>query len=270
MDDLEIADSYSSEWATATKRLDSEVSALMEALGITETCTRYINSVRGFPKYIYPLAAWVPNAEIRLKLGVAFSLHCFGVKLLDDIVDDDTFCSPRDLVIGSEFCNRAYVILTEIDATSAFFSLYTRYWSEITPHLRSERLRPIRTVEEWKTGATLKCGRILRFYAHVGAVYSGKHRRFLSVGNAIESMGVVYTLLDDIRDQNNPAEQDSNIVALINKGLISLDDVRNLLEASAETASQIVSEDRFFPIEARYFSDIEKVRNALHSSPIRV
>src|SRR5262245_45026305 len=104
-----------SEWRKAEETIIIKALAVINNFCPGPEFDVYVATNKGFGKYIYPLAAWVDNPECRFTAGVAFALHCFGIKLLDDIIDRDKPFAPADLIVGSQLCDQAFIDLRSID-----------------------------------------------------------------------------------------------------------------------------------------------------------
>lgn len=253
------------EWNAAEQFLFSQCIAICDSIELPEEFRNYVLSSKGFSKYIYPLSAWVCKPEIRFSTGCAFALHCYGIKLLDDIIDQDQPFTDADLVsAGTAFCNQALSDLGKVGALSIAMELYPVYWPQIWRHTRKEPTTVINTLDHWAQSARIKCGRILAYYGEIACVMSGLTQEAAHVKSGLEAMGIVYTVLDDIRDAHNPREQHSNIKVLIDRGAVDRGAAAAMVDAAAaEFESCIEAAPPAFPVFYGFRKDIEKVRRAL-------
>jgi transposase len=69
--------------------------------------------------WLFVIGVWQNNDEITRGLTHAICMHCFGIRLIDDVIDDDVPCSHGTLsLVGSLLTEAAYVGMAKLGILS--------------------------------------------------------------------------------------------------------------------------------------------------------
>lgn len=226
----ELIHKFDAESAKALNLMMKAVDQVMEDMDISRELREYVHRRKGLTRKVYPTAAWVKNPHKRMILGTASCLHCLGLMLLDDIIDADTEFSNAELIVGTEFCTKAYVMMKEVDALSYFFDDYREVWMPKMRHVIKEPVTDINSLEEWENTALIKAGEVLACYTRFCFAAEQMLDNFETVRPVFRALGIVFTVVNDYAGRARPTEQHSNIFALINRGLISKIEAVALIE----------------------------------------
>jgi hypothetical protein len=214
---------------------------VMDDMEISQSMREYVHRRKGTARKLYPAAAWVRDPALRLKLGTASCLHCLGLKLLDDIIDADTPYDNRELIVGTEFCTKAYVMMNEVGVLPAFFQDYRQVWMPQLRHVTKEPTTPIHTIGEWERSTNLKAGEVIACYARFCFAAEGRLADFVTVRPVFRALGIMFTIINDYTGRQKPTEQHANLFALIARGLIRQDAVVALMNRSYSDFLQGIS-----------------------------
>jgi len=253
------------EWGDAARDAETAARKLMAEVDTPEALIETI-CAKKFAKYIYPMAAWVEDSARRRAVGTAFVIHCWGVKLLDDIIDDDTGYRHPDLAVaGIRLYEHAASILASQELSDAFFRLSRAKLPAIWRHLKKEPDTTLTSLEEWDASSRVKCGHIMAFYAQLGNELNARPADGGIIHAAIEPLGIVYTAIDDIRDVGNAKEEHANLKAMIQKGYVDRSDAIVMLDdASNEFEANIAAAPPSFNFLDYFRDDINKCRRWLN------
>lgn len=268
---VEIPEEFKREWQMAERVHTDMALRLLTQFECPKSMEGYVLSRKGFVRWVYPMSGWIPQSDIRYIAGSAFAMHSLGMKLLDDIIDADTQFSPSDLLVGYQFCNQACTELASIGAIDEFLSIYNEFWPDIWRHVKKEPGAVYSKLSEWIDSSYSKCGRLLHSYAAVASLIIDRPEITSRLEPAFRAMGVILTLLDDLRDYESPAEQHANVRRMIERGVVTRSDVEAVLEGAA---SQLIHCLKVFPptfpVNAAYLDAIRKCRAALKRTDMAV
>lgn len=220
---------YDRESAAAIDALMDEADQLMAEFGTPASLIVYVHLRKGWMRKLYPTAAWVRDGDLRRRLALANGLHCLGLKLLDDIIDEDTDFRGRELIVGQQFCMRALELVNEAGALPAFFRDYQAVWGPITRHITKEPTTPILSLKQWEQSANVKAGDVLAAYARFCFCAEDRLDEFEAVRPAFHAFGTIFTVLNDYLGRDRPTEAHSNLFALIGQGVIQPAEVADLI-----------------------------------------
>jgi len=259
------------EWDGALALIEAETRTILDRVDASPALSRYVLA-KGIGNYVYPLAGWIADPVRRRTAGLAFTLHCMGTKLFDDIIDADTCFSGSELLAtGHEMLMTSLGHLSSIQGQETFITLYNRRWPEIWKVVRGEPTRRIDTLGDWLATAHVKCGCILAFYAEVAAILGGHPQQVPTVRAAIEPLGTVFTALDDFRDAANGTEDHANLKVLILRGTIGRESARAaLLKAAAQFRTGLDAARPAFPFGDRFGFHIDICLQALERPDISI
>jgi hypothetical protein len=256
--DAELAGESLREWEEASAFVLARLDQLLLATGRSNLLRSYVRNLKGYPRVMYLTAAWVPERAMRFALGTAFCLHVTGLKLLDDIVDADQDIDPRELVVGHVFCDDALQRIHAAAPDAVLLADFDDKWLPILRHVFDEPETEITHLRQWEEGARLKSGRWIARYGEAACRGCGRAELAPLVGSALEAIGVLYTISDDVRDFREMGETRSNLAALVAHGKLPSATVADLIDRLEETMLAAVQQQ---PPSFQFFPRVEMVLN---------
>lgn len=244
------AASYESESAWSDEMCNAALAEMVEGLGIKGEDRRYLMSMPRICTWFYILGSWVGDEQFRKPLTHAICLHNFGIKLLDDVVDDDTPCSAASLtVVGSLLCEEAYVEMSKLGVAADYFLHRPRAFVPLWRDQFDLDDLGSGTLEEWKVFSQLRICRLLVFYSG----FLSRQRSYTldaeTTARVFDAIGDVWTIFDDFRDRERDRQvtgnRHANLALLVESGAVEKAAVAALLEERFDYVRGIV--DRYPP-----------------------
>jgi hypothetical protein len=221
---------FDRESAQALDLMMAAADEVMDDMQTSQAMRDYVHRRKGWTRKLYPAAAWVRDPALRLQLGTANCLHLLGLKLLDDIIDADTTLDNSELIVGTEFCTKAYLMMADAGVLPAFFQDYRQVWMPHLRHVTKEPATPIHTLDAWERSTQLKAGEVIACYARFCFAAEGRLADFAPVPQVFRAWGTIFTVLNDYLGRKKPTEQHSNLFALMGRGVVRRDAVVALMD----------------------------------------
>ena len=263
------AASYAEESARSDSLCNTALAEILAELGIAGRDRDYLTSMPRICTYFYLLGSWLEDEPFRKDVTHAICLHNFGIKLLDDVVDDDVPCSGGALaVVGSLLCEEAYLEFAKRGVAADYFRFRPRafvpLWRDqfALDDLRAE------TLEEWLTFSQLRICRLLVFYSGFLGSLKSHILDPETTARVFDAIGDVWTIFDDCRDKAKDRKatgnRHANLALLVERGAVAREDALALLENRYAFVRGVVEETPppldFFP----FFEEVvERSRLAL-------
>ena len=170
---------------------------------------------------IYTMAGWIENPEVRRKVGLAYSLHCWSLLLMDGVIDNDLGFPPAQLAAAAHEALRASLLrLEQLNVVDAIYDLLAERHAVVWKRVKDEPTSAIRSLEEWTELAHVKAGWLLESYARMSLKICGREEDADEVAALVAPLGVIFTALDDARDAYKSSEAHANLKSLIISGVI--------------------------------------------------
>lgn len=242
------------EWTRIQDVVQSEMRQILSDHGASENLLSYVREMKGYPRVPYFSSAWISNDKERAHQGISYCLHAVGVKLLDDVIDEDQDVPNADLALGHVLIQHALARIP-MDDDSVKFVLQS--WQKIWSYVVQEPRITINGIEEWFRGAEIKAGHMMEFYARLGARTA---RPFQApeeqAARAMNLVGVIYMVGDDIRDWHMLGERNNNLFAMIEGDKTELKAVRERLGSIHRELKQILSH---YPPAFDFSPELERI-----------
>lgn len=178
------------------------------------------------------LTEWITEPGLRARVARALASDIVAMKLLDDLMDDDTgldrvelacLCLHLHLTALQEMCVLAG------DAREVTGVLERDFTAVCTGQIRTKS-RGARDLGEWCANASTYGAAFLGCYGALSAICGrvagsvGPARRFA------EAFGTIITIADDLTDYDRNGERAGNLGHLIRTGAVAAGEVKALLE----------------------------------------
>ena len=240
------------EWQDVSRFVLKELDGTLHKLGRSQALRTYMQEMKGYPRVLYMCAAWIDEPALRFSLGTAFCIHSCGLKLIDDLIDADQDLSPSDLVAGHVLCEVASATYSRELPGHRLAHDWERTWMPIYEYVFQEPGNVITSYPAWLDGAVRKSGNLMEAYTRAAHVNDGDRAFVELAADAINAIGVLYMISDDLRDNALLDEKQSNLVELIRTGhvdagdvLATLDDIRARVERACAARAPAFS---FWPM----------------------
>lgn len=204
---------FESEWLLIQEKIQSEMRTVLKNHGATDCLLRYVAEMKGYPRVPCFAAAWIADPIERTHHAIGHCLHAVGTKLLDDVIDQDQEVANADLALGHVLIQHA---LARLPADAGVLGFTLQAWQPIWAYVVREPQTVIQDVDTWFSGAEIKAGRMMEFYARISSrtaqsITAPEDR----IARAMNLVGQIYMVGDDIRDWHVLGERQSNLFAMI-------------------------------------------------------
>lgn len=231
-----LSQEFMEEWKHVEDIVRSDLLRHTTDLNMTPACTAYVQKLRGYHRLPYLTTMWVQDVQLRRSLGVAFGIHCVGIKLLDDLIDQDQEFHPIDLALGSQLinigvasmCAHANSALIANSISEDYRVIWAQQWSEINC--------PARDLESWCRYAWVKAGLVMGCYAQVAQLAAGSKNLVQAARAFAENYGILVMMSDDLKDYIDLHETAGNLGHLIASDHIGIPDLRKRVASIAAAA----------------------------------
>ena len=147
--------------------LSNDAAEALSGIGMTPDAYDYATSLRAHIRTPVFCTFWCLDPALRDALNRGIALHCLGIKLVDDLLDQDTRFSSVDLAPGVYLIQTGTAFLCTVAPPEKTHETLKQYYSRIWRcELAELRKRPS-TFEEWLHTARIKAGEILECYTAI-------------------------------------------------------------------------------------------------------
>ncbi|MCA3449712.1 MAG: hypothetical protein INF92_04960 [Rhodobacter sp.] len=247
------------EWSQIQEIIQSEMRAVLVDHGATQQLLRYVAEMKGYPRVPCFAAAWIENPSERAHHATCHCLHAVGIKLLDDVIDQDQEVSNADLALGHVLIQHA---LARLPADAAELDFALRAWRPIWAHIVREPQTALQDIDAWFSGAEIKAGRMMEFYARLSS------RTAMSLtspeeqtARAMNLVGQIYMVGDDIRDWHVLGERRSNLFEMIAGDERARQSVRARLDAMSGELGGILA---LYPPALDFAPEVARIADKWH------
>ncbi|MGY0070431.1 Moenomycin biosynthesis protein MoeN5 [Streptomyces sp. QTS137] len=184
------------------------------------------------------LTEWTADPHRRAAVSRALALDIVAMKLLDDLMDDDTGLDRVELAC---VCLRLHLrALHELESLAQDPKAVTDILERDAVHLCGGQIRTKRTraanLQEWRAHASTYGAAFLGRYGELAAASGGGGQPAYAVRQFAEAFAMTITVADDLTDYDRNGERDGNLAHLMRTGVVAGQDVADLLEELREQA----------------------------------
>ncbi|QEU89526.1 Moenomycin biosynthesis protein MoeN5 [Streptomyces viridosporus T7A] len=178
------------------------------------------------------LTEWTTDPDRRAAVSRALALDIVSMKLLDDLMDDDTGLDRVELAC---VCLRLHLrALHELESLARDPKAVTDILEQDAVHLCGGQIRTKRSratnLREWRAHASTYGSTFLGRYGALAAACGGEGQPADSVREFAEAFAMTITMADDLTDYDRNGERDGNLAHLMRTGAVAGQDVVDLLE----------------------------------------
>jgi len=209
----------------------------LQDIGLSPQTLEYAGGLRLYYRTSYLLACWGNDRELRRKVTGDVGAHIVSMKLLDDLVDDDSGMDRFDLgggVVG--LLQKATERLATYRNATEVFNLLGAGFARICRGQIKCKHAPARTLDQWLDYANEYGARFLSLYGRVAGVVCGLGDRAAVPESFASAFGLIITIADDLTDYTRNAERNGNLGALLLEGVVTPTAIINLLEGERQKA----------------------------------
>jgi hypothetical protein len=220
------------EWDECHVSARTAVLGQLERMGASPVTLDYAGKLHLYFRAAFLLSDWACDAERRRQLTRGLAGHIVAMKLLDDLVDQDSGLDPFELGGGSLLlmlnANRE---LMELDSSAGVARVLAENFEHVCRTQLACKRVPARSLEAWLGYARDYGARFLGTYGKVGGLGAGlgtalseAPRRFA------EAFGMIITIADDLTDYTRHGERIGNLGALLMDGVVSAGEIGAVLD----------------------------------------
>ncbi|MFF3716414.1 Moenomycin biosynthesis protein MoeN5 [Streptomyces prasinus] len=189
------------------------------------------------------LTEWTTDPDRRAAVSRALALDIVAMKLLDDLMDDDTGLDRVELAC---VCLRLHLrALHELESLAQDPKAVTDILERDAVLLCGGQIRTKRTratnLREWRAHASTYGAAFLGRYGALAAASGGGGQPPDAVRQFAEAFAMTITVADDLTDYDRNGERDGNLAHLVRTGAVAGQDVVDLLEELRERALAAVA-----------------------------
>ncbi|MGV4888143.1 Moenomycin biosynthesis protein MoeN5 [Streptomyces viridosporus] len=178
------------------------------------------------------LTEWTTDPDRRAAVSRALALDIVSMKLLDDLMDDDTGLDRVELAC---VCLRLHLrALHELESLARAPKAVTDILEQDAVRLCGGQIRTKRSratnLREWRAHASTYGSTFLGRYGALAAACGGEGQPADSVREFAEAFAMTITMADDLTDYDRNGERDGNLAHLMRTGAVAGQDVVDLLE----------------------------------------
>jgi hypothetical protein len=203
----------------------------LASLGMSQQGLDFVRDLQGYPRTPYYTTLWVRDPRARADLGAGVSIHAVGVKLIDDLIDDDQPLSPRDQIFGVQLLAAGTTLLAgrdrPVEVLKTLEDDYRDIWRQEIVEVSAPRPT---SVESWIAAARIKAGVMLANYAAVNCLAGGAPEMLAPARQFGEALGVLYMIGDDAVDFDEIDERDGNLAHLVRSGAVGAGEVAAVID----------------------------------------
>ncbi|MDX3852346.1 class 1 isoprenoid biosynthesis enzyme [Streptomyces sp. AK02-01A] len=208
------------------------VTAFVAATGGSPDLTAHVAALRLYLRVPHFLTEWITDAPLRARVSAGLALDIVAMKLLDDLMDDDTGLNRIELA-----CTALRLHLTALrelceesgDAQAVVDLLEHDFTTVCTGQIRTKRHRA-RDLEQWCANASTYGATFLGCYGALAALCGRRPEWIGPARSFAEAFGTIITIADDLTDYDRDGERDGNLGHLMRTGDVRVQDVTDLLE----------------------------------------
>jgi hypothetical protein len=152
---------------------------------------------------------------VRIELGVSSCVHAIGIKLLDDLLDQDQDLSRWDQILGVYLLQSSTASMAAIGAHSDVCTAFAHDYAVIWRKQLEEMRLPAHSLSSWIDYARVKSGQMMANYAEVTCLAAGVPASIRTARKFAEAIGVLFMIGDDIRDYHERSEHRGNLAHLL-------------------------------------------------------
>jgi len=227
---------FDEEWMEAQAATLARADALLAATGASAEMRRYVADMKGYPRIPYLAALWVPDRDRRVAIGAAVCVHAIGIKLLDDLLDQDQPYSRWDQALGVFLMQAAAASLAQHESPALAMDAFARDYEVIWRMQLLEAAVPPRTLSAWIEYARVKSGRMMASYAEVACLAGGAPEAIPAARDFAEAVGVLFMIGDDLRDLAETGEAPGNLAWMAKQHVVTRGEVLAAIDAWAARA----------------------------------
>ncbi|WP_404478517.1 hypothetical protein [Novosphingobium sp. BL-52-GroH] len=145
-------------------------------------------------------------------IACCVALHMVGIKLLDDLADEDSPFPPQDLLCGARLGEWAAICAASLAggqaAAVAMFADMAPVWCAFSGEPLGEKPD---TLGSWLALASAKAADLLQAYVSFAVRLAGERSPSEAVTTLARNLGLMLMVRDDLRDFHEKAERSGNL-----------------------------------------------------------
>ncbi|MFH8217831.1 Moenomycin biosynthesis protein MoeN5 [Streptomyces sp. NPDC018057] len=270
---LALPDTYTTAMLATESANRDHVTDFVARNGGSPELVAHTAALRLYLRVPHFLTEWIGDPPLRARVARALVSDIVAMKLLDDLMDDDTglnrvelacLCLHLHLTAVREMCALAE------DPRSVTDLLEHDFTTVCTGQIRVKSQRA-RDLDGWRAGASTYGASFLGCYGSLAAICGrvtgsvGPARRFA------EAFGTIITIADDLTDYDRNGERAGNLGHLMRTGAVSAAEVAALLgQLRADALDAVRERPAALGLEAvteLYTADVLDRLLPLHTAP---
>lgn len=251
------------EWTACHHHARDRTVAVLRTLGAGPATLEHASGLRLYYRVAFLLSCWAADADDRRRLCADLALHVVAMKLLDDLMDDDSGLDRFELGIGSL---RLLLLGTERlaaapdDACRAVLEAQEEAFRAVcSGQLRCKR-EPATDLDSWLRYADDYGARFLGLYGRLGGLGAGLGQRAEVPERFAWGFGLIITIADDLTDFTRHGERIGNIGALLLDGKVQPLELEGVLRRerrrALDAAAELPTAYDLRPVVEAYYADV--------------
>jgi hypothetical protein len=226
-----IAPELAAEWDEMHQDSRARVVADLRAYGATPQALEYIGTRRLYLRSPWFFSVWVPEREDRREVSYDLARHMVGLKLFDDLLDQDSGLDQFDHGYAQALWNASlHSLCRRSEDPLRILRLFDEGFVPMSVSQVQVERAPARTMAQWRSYADQYGAGVMGCYAAVGTV-SGNRLDAVDAAYALGfGFGMLITVADDLTDYDTQGKREGNLGQLLLTGAATVEDITGLVE----------------------------------------
>lgn len=227
-----LPDDYACAMLAAEETNRARVTAVVADAADSPELTEHVAALRLYLRVPHFLTEWISDPPLRGRVSAALALDVVAMKLLDDLMDDDSGLDRVELA-----CTALHLHLTGLrelcrecaDAREVVEVLHRDFTVVCAGQIRTKRHRA-GDLQQWRAHAHSYGTTFLGCYGTLAALCGGRPESAGPARSFAEAFGTIITVADDLRDYERDGERAGNLGHLVRTEAVAAEEVADLLE----------------------------------------
>lgn len=201
----------------------------------------HTRTMRLYFRVPHMLTVWLEEPT-RTRVARLLGLHLLAMKLLDDVVDDDSGLATRDLLQAFFLAQNAAVagLCGSSADPAALAARLDADLEAVTLGQVATKAEPAVDLAGWLRHAESYGGRFLALYGSLACDAGNRLDMDVAARGFGRAFGLVITMADDLRDYDRHGERTGNLRHLVVSGAVDVDDAVAAVRRLADEACDAV------------------------------
>lgn len=237
--DYALPEEYFDSMLAAESANRDRVSGLVEPWASADLVA-HVAGLRLYVRVPFFLTQWISDPAVRARVSAALATDIVAMKLLDDLMDDDTGLNRIELACISLLLHLTAVrdLCAEAADPRAVTELLERDFGVVCTGQITTKREPARDLAQWQRNASTYGATFLGCYGTLAAICGRVPDCLVPARSFAEAFGMIITIADDLSDYHRHGERAGNLGHLIRGGVVTEADFLAMFGRLRDQATQ--------------------------------